>query len=110
MFLLILKKYWISILGGALIIGMLIYIGFLRLEVKAEKAEKEQYKYALSFQNEAIIKNKSDYDEAIKKFPTVLETIDVRYKTQTQIIYAWKDNNETSDCNDSLNYLNTYQF
>lgn len=114
---LLLKKYWFEIMivvGALVVLGYIKYLvnenGNLEKDKQVLQAEKAQYVYALKFQNSAILQNKSDYDEAIKKLPTVVHDINTKYKTQYETIYAWRDHNETHDCNSSMQYLNTYQF
>lgn len=110
---LFLKQYGIDII---VFLAVIAFIELQRNKIHNLQNDNEvllsqlsQYKYALAFQNEAIVKNKSDYDEDIKKLPTVLKTIDTKYKTQTQVIYEWKDSNET-DCNASMQYINDFNF
>lgn len=101
-----------SVIGLAF---LTIYIQYthnksLEKDLSISRLETSRYKQVLAIQNAQILKNKSDYDEAIKKLPTVLKTIETKYKTQYQTIYQWRDNNETDDCNSSIQLINDFKF
>lgn len=117
MLLILAKKYWMEILVVLAVTITYGYIKHLKNEndglvskVEQLKGEKAQYAYALNFQNEAIVSNKADYDRKSKQLPTVLKEIDIQYKTKHETIYQWRDDNETNDCNESMRYLDSFQF
>lgn len=113
----LIKKYWLEI-SEALFISIIAgYIIFIHYENKSLVKDKQVLQSELNAsrayinaQNAIILQNKSDYDEAIKKLPTTLKTIDTRYQTVYTTIEKWRDKNVSTDCNDSLDYLNRFQF
>jgi hypothetical protein len=114
---LLLKKYWAEIMiviGALMVLG---YIKYLRNEIDSLEKDKivlqskvNEVRGYLKAQNMIIESNRVDYETRINRLPTVLHDINTKYKTQYETIYAWKDHNETHDCNSSMQYLNTYQF
>lgn len=117
MWLILFKKYWFEIM---IVVGVLMILGYVKYlgnEIKSLEKDKmvlqskvnENQAY-ITAQNIAIASNRADYQAALNRLPTVLHDINTKYKTQYEIIYAWRDHNETHDCNSSMQYLNTYQF
>jgi GTPase involved in cell partitioning and DNA repair len=118
MYILFLKKYWLEIVI-VLVSGILLaYIKQLHNEISSLNKDKSVLQSKLNesdaylhVQNATILANQADYNASIAKLPTVLHKIDTKYITKTVEIEKWRDNNETSnDCNDSISYLNNYQF
>lgn len=113
----LIKKYWFEIMivvGVVMILGYIKYLGNeinkgIDENAKLQSIIREQKAY-LTAQNIMVEANRADYQAALKRLPTVLHEIDTKYKTEYQTIYAWRDNNETHDCNSSLDYLNRYKF
>lgn len=111
------KKYWFEIMivvGALMVLGYIKYLGTIISGLEKDKVvlqskvnEKQAY---ITAQNIAIASNRADYKAAMERLPTVLHEINTKYKTEYQTIYAWRDHNETHDCNSSMQYLNTYQF
>lgn len=117
MFLILIKKYWLEI---AVVFGVLAVLGYIKvlkseigslekdkLVLQAKVNEKEAY---ISAQNISIALNRADYKTAMERLPTVLHEIETKIKTEKIPIYIWRDNNETHDCNSSMQYLNAFNF
>lgn len=117
MFLILIKKYWFEIAIALMVIAVLGYINVLNNEIESLEKDKlvlqsevnAKKAYIIS-QNISIALNRADYKAAMDRLPTVLHEIETRYKTQYQTIYQWRDNNETHDCNSSMQYLNAFNF
>lgn len=117
MWLILFKKYWWELALVLLVTAFMGYIKHLgnvvenlekdKLVLQSEVNEVRGY---LKAQNMIIESNRVDYETRINRLPTVLHDINTKYKTQYETIYAWRDHNETHDCNSSMQYLNTYQF
>jgi len=113
---LLLAKYWKELVIAVLLIAFAITVKVLNSKIESLVKDKEalqskldtQKAYA-AVQNASILQNKSDYDEAMKKLPTVLKTIETKYQTVYSTIEKWKESNAT-DCNSSMQYLNSYQY
>lgn len=113
----LIKKYWFEIMivvGALMVLGYIKYLGIIISELENDKIvlqsrvkEKQAY---ITAQNIAIESSRADYDMALERLPTVVHDINTKYKTQYETIYAWRDHNETHDCNSSMQYLNAYQF
>ena len=109
-------KYWKFIVLGIVVIGFLATIKILdnKIETLTKDNEVLQSKVAkdealLAVQNALILQDKADYDVAIKKLPTVLHTIDTKYKTVYKNIETFKeDSNVSNDCNASIVFLNSF--
>jgi hypothetical protein len=118
MYLLFLRKYWLEIAIVLVASVLLAYIKQLNNEISSLNKDKSVLQSKLSesdaylhVQNATILANQADYNASIVKLPTVLHKIDTKYITKTIEIQKWRDNNETSnDCNDSISYINHYQF
>lgn len=117
MFLFLVKKYWVEFAIIACILIVLGYIKYLKNDIndglntidKLQSKVNEKQAY-ITAQNIAIESNRADYKAGLERLPTVLHDINTKYKTQYETIYAWRDHNETHDCNSSMQYLNNYQF
>lgn len=116
---LFLLKYWRLIAIFLVIVVVVVGVEFLdnKIETLTKDNEVLQSKVSkdealLAVQNALILQNKSDYDVAVKKLPTIIKTIDTRYKTVYKNIETFKegDRNESNDCNDSIAYLNTFNY
>jgi GTPase involved in cell partitioning and DNA repair len=114
----LIKQYWLEVVI-VLITGVLLsYIEHLNSEILSLKKDNSALQVKLNeseaylhIQNDIILANKADYNASMAKLPTVLHKIDTKYVTKTIEIEKWRDKNETSnDCNDSMQYLNSYQF
>jgi hypothetical protein len=114
----LIKQYWIEIVIVFIASIMLAYIEQLHNEILSLNKDKSVLQSKLSesdayihIQNATILANQADYNVSIAKLPIVLHKIDTKYITKTIEIQKWRDNNETSnDCNDSISYINNYQF
>jgi GTPase involved in cell partitioning and DNA repair len=114
---LFLKKYWFEIMigvGALMVLGYIKYLGTMignlendKLILQSKVNEVQGY---LNVQNMIIKNNRADYEIALNHLPTVLKSIDTKYKTEVVTIEKWRDKNVTNDCNSSMQYLNTYQF
>lgn len=112
-----LKKYWVEIMivvGALMILGYVKYLGTIISGLEKDKvvlqSEVSEVRGYLKAQNMIIENNRVDYETRINRLPTVLHEINTKYKTQYETIYAWRDHNETHDCNSSMQYLNNYTF
>ena len=76
-------------------------------KIKSEVVEVRGY---LAAQNMIIKNNRADYEIALNRLPMVLKSIDTKYKTEVITIEKWRDQNETHDCNSSMQYLNAFVF
>jgi hypothetical protein len=118
MYLLFIRKYWLEIAIVLVASVLLVYIKQLNNEILSLNKDKEVLQSKLSesdaylhVQNATILANQADYNVSIAKLPTVLHKIDTKYITKTIEIQKWRDNNVSqNDCNDSIRYLNNYQF
>jgi len=113
----LLLKFWRESLIVLLIISLLLTTWYFKNELlsAAEQLQTSQDKVSevkgyLKAQNMIIESNRADYEIALNKLPTVLHEIETKTKTEYNTIYAWKDSNETHDCNNSMQYLNSFQF
>lgn len=114
MFLFLLKNY-----GWYIAIGLFVclLLGMQSLKIKSLEKDnlvlqsrvKENQAYIMA-QNIAIASNRTDYETAMKRLPTILHDINTRYKTEVITVEKWRDHNVTHDCNSSMQYLNNYQF
>jgi len=109
-------KYWKFIALGIVVLSFAITVEILNNKIETLTKDNEilQSKVAkdealLAVQNALIIQNKSDYDIAVKKLPTVLKVIDTKYRTVYSTVEKWRDANET-DCNSSLRYLDSFTY
>lgn len=115
--LMMLKKYWMEI---AIVLALTLAYGYIKslihekvkLEdenalLRSRMSEKEAY---ITAQNIAIEANKVEYLKNLNRLPTVIKEIETQYKTKYQTIYEWRDSNETNDCNESMRYLDSFQF
>ena len=110
-------KYWKFIVLGIVVLGFAITVEILnnKIETLVKDNEILQSKVAkdealLAVQNALILQNKSDYDVAVKKLPTVIKTINTKYRTVYSTVEKWRDKNETSDYNSSLRYLDSFTY
>ncbi len=111
------KKYWFQVMivvGALMVLGYVKYLGTIisgleNDKVVLESRVKENQAYIMA-QNIAIASNRADYKAAMERLPTVLHDINTKYKTEYQTIYAWRDSNETNDCNQSMDFLNRFKF
>ena len=110
-------KYWKFIALGVVVLGFITTIKILdnKIETLTKDNEVLQSKVAkdealLAVQNALILQDKADYDTAIKKLPTVLKVINTKYRTVYGTVEKWRDSNETSDCNSSLRYLDSFTY
>jgi hypothetical protein len=118
MYLLFIKKYWLEIVIILVVSILLTYIKQLNDEISSLNKDKSVLQSKLNesdtflhIQNATIIANQAEYNASIAKLPTVLHKIDTKYITKTVEIQKWRDNNVSqNDCNNSVSYLNNYQF
>jgi GTPase involved in cell partitioning and DNA repair len=114
----LIKQYWLEVVIVLITGIMLAYIKQLNNEISSLNKDKTVLQSKLNesdaylhVQNATILANQADYNASIAKLPTVLHKIDTKYITKTIEVEKWRDNNETSsDCNDSISYLNNYKF
>ena len=110
MLLFLVKKYWFEFVEVLFILSLLFYTYYLKNEVALQKAKVRENQAYIIAQNIAIESNRADYKAGLDRLPTVLKSIDTKYKTEVVTIEKWRDHNETHDCNSSMQFLNTYQF
>lgn len=110
-------KFWRESLILLLIISWSCTTWYLKndnnqLLSKAEQLKREvrEVRGYLSAQNMIIENNRANYEIAINRLPMVLKSIDTKYKTEVVTIEKWRDQNETHDCNSSMQYLNAFVF
>lgn len=104
-----LKKYWFELFVIGYVVMATAMILILQKDKEVLISKLETCNTQLMAQNTLIMQNKADYDEALRKLPIVLTKINTKYKTTYETIYKWRDRNET-DCNDSLAFINHFEF
>lgn len=106
---LMLINNWKYIAIAFLVVALGLTIIVKNKEISSLTIERNQYKSALEFQNEQIIKNKTEYDDNLAKANSKKEKIVIRYKVIYETIDNFgKDKNET--CDDSLRFLNDFSY
>lgn len=94
---------------ASIIAFLSIWIYMLKSDLKVAHADYKAIESALTAQSNIIESNRVDYERNLaeaNKTKTILQT---RYKERIQVIYQWGENNAT-DCNSSMHYLNNYIF
>ncbi len=106
-----LLNYWreaiIAVLAITISVMTLMYKN-LQLDNAKTLSELQQYKQALSYQNEQIETNKADYVRNMADANKTKEIVRTEYKTRTEKIYIFGEHNAT--CNEAMSYLNHYDF
>ena len=73
--------------------------------VRALESERNEFKMALEFQNDALLKDKEEYERKLKELPKEIEKITTRYKVIYEDVDNWKGDINATDCENSYNFL-----
>lgn len=99
-------------IGVIVLAFFVLYSHGKNLEVSLAKMtdDRNQHKQALDYQNDALLKNKADYEAKMKDANKTSVRIQTEYKTRTQYIYQWEKKDENRTCDDAVSMLNRYPF
>lgn len=102
----ILYRYWREVA-----IMVLVFVSWSLYQGKElAQSEQSQYKFALDFQNSAILSNKADYERKLAELPKVIEKIKVRYKVIYEELDNWKGDENATDCQNADSYLRSIPY
>lgn len=100
----LLKALWPYIL----FLALAGYIYILHSTIKLERSEAKTVEQALAFQSMLIDENRAEYEAKIAELPKEIIKIKNHYITKYIEIEKWRE--RESDCNESVNYLNNFQY
>jgi hypothetical protein len=90
------------------LLSMIWHCSLVKKDLITEKAERAGIETALNMQSGMIESNRVEYEGNLKTANERKNKVFTEYKTKTQVIYQWRENNAT--CDDAIRYLNNYPF
>ncbi len=103
-------QYWRELLMASMAIVLAFVLSYYPNRVKALESERNEYKMALEFQNDALLKDKEEYERKLKELPKEIEKITTRYKVIYENIDNFKKDENETDCNASYRFLSTFNY
>ncbi|MCX6076007.1 MAG: hypothetical protein NTW78_03880 [Campylobacterales bacterium] len=97
---------WIIAALIAALIGMWSWVYLLKADIKVEQSERREIENALALQSSLIELNRVNDEENLKVIEQKKAIIQIKYKTQIQIIEKRIETNAT--CESASEYLNNY--
>lgn len=91
------------------IVSLLTWVYLLKSDLKVAHADYKAIESALTAQSNIIEANRADYEQKLTEANKTNTVIRTRYKDRIKVIYQWGENNET-DCNSSMAYINHFTF
>lgn len=104
-----LVKYWREAVIVSIIAFLSIWVYMLKSDLKVAHADYKAIESALTAQSNIIESNRVDYERNLAEANQTNTVIQTRYEDRVQVIYQFGENNAT-DCNSSMSYLNNYPF
>ena len=94
---------------GLIIVSLLTWVYLLKSDLKVAHADYKAIESALTAQSNIIEANRADYEQKLTEANKTNMVYETRYKDRIKVITQWRDNNAT-DCNSSMSYINHFTF
>lgn len=94
---------------ASIIAFLSIWVYMLKSDLKVAHADYRAIESALTAQSNIIESNRVDYERNLAEANKTNTVIQTRFKDRVQVIYQWGENNAT-DCNSSMSFINHYSF
>lgn len=78
--------------------------------VKALEGERNEFKMALEFQNETLLKKAEEYERKLKELPKEIEKITNTYKVIYKNIDEWEGDKNATDCENARDFLTGFNY
>ena len=98
-------QYWRELIMASMAIVLAFVLSYYPDRVRALESERNEFKMALEFQNDALLKDKEEYERKLKELPKEIEKITTRYKVIYEDVDNWKGDINATDCENSYNFL-----
>lgn len=106
-------KYWREAIIALLIavIGVLVMVVLGKnVKIANTENERDQYKSALDYQNDTLLREGEKYEARLKQLPTEIEKITTRYVAVYNDIETWKGDENASDCDNAHAFLTGFNY
>ena len=103
-------EYWRELTMASMAIILAFVLSYYPNRVKALEGERNVFEMALEFQNDALLKDKEEYERKLAKLPKEIEKIKIRYKVIYESIDNWEGDVNATDCENASKFLNSVNY
>ena len=103
-------QYWRELIMASMAIVLAFVLSYYPNRVKVLESERNVFEMALEFQNDALLKDKEEYERKLKELPKEIEKIKIRYKVIYEGIDNWEGDINATDCENASKFLHSVNY